>query len=113
MSTTASPLATASTSADSASTPPTGGLLEGLSLGGGAVVLAGLTAAWSGRAVNAAHSRGVRQQDNWSHLLPIAELAYNNAQHASTGQTHLWANYGFHPRFDIALPTISKNPAAK
>ena len=38
------------------------------------------------------------QQDNWHDLLPLAEFAYNNAQHASTQVSPFYANYGFHPR---------------
>ena len=37
------------------------------------------------------------QQDDWQELLPLAELAYNNSIHASTGKTPFFANYGCQP----------------
>jgi hypothetical protein len=39
-------------------------------------------------------------QDNWSDLLPLAEFAYNNSVHRSTGVSPFFVTYGFHPRFD-------------
>jgi hypothetical protein len=39
-------------------------------------------------------------QDNWSDLLPLAEFAYNNSVHRSTGVSPFFATYGFHPRLD-------------
>ena len=53
------------------------------------------------------------QQDNWVDLLPLAEFAYNNSLHASTGVTPFFANYGLHPRFNISLPSDSVNPSAE
>ena len=53
------------------------------------------------------------QQDDWVDLLPLAEFAYNNSLHASTGVTPFFANYGLHPRFNISLPTTSMNPSAE
>lgn len=44
-------------------------------------------------------------QDNWESLLPLAEFCYNNNVHESTGTTPFFANYGYHPRFDIETPT--------
>jgi hypothetical protein len=41
------------------------------------------------------------QQDNWDHLLPFAEFAYNNALNASTGITPFYANKGYHPAITI------------
>ena len=38
------------------------------------------------------------EQDNWARLLPMAEFAYNNAKHASTGYTPFELNCGYHPR---------------
>lgn len=42
-------------------------------------------------------------QDDWAALLPMAEFAYNNARHSSTGLTPFYANYGRHPRSDVAI----------
>jgi hypothetical protein len=41
------------------------------------------------------------QQDNWDEWLPLAEIAYNNAEHSSTSHTPFYANYGFHPSFEV------------
>ena len=38
------------------------------------------------------------EQNDWARLLPIAELAYNNAKNASFGHTPFELNYGYHPR---------------
>ena len=38
------------------------------------------------------------EKDNWTRLLPMAEFAYNNAKHASTGYTPFKLNCGYHPR---------------
>ena len=35
-------------------------------------------------------------QNDWAHLLPIAEFAYNNAKNASTGYTPFELNFGYH-----------------
>ena len=37
------------------------------------------------------------QQDDWEHLLPLAEFAYNNTQHSATSVTLFFTNKGFHP----------------
>jgi hypothetical protein len=41
------------------------------------------------------------QQNDWDEWLPLAKLAYNNAPQASTGKSPFFANYGYHPSFDI------------
>lgn len=53
------------------------------------------------------------QQDNWPELLPLAEFAYNNTVHSSTGQTPFFALTGSHPRwtFEAVIPCPT-NPAA-
>jgi hypothetical protein len=43
------------------------------------------------------------QQDNWSDLLTMAEFAYNNTISSTTGLTPFFANYGYHPRFEMLL----------
>lgn len=40
------------------------------------------------------------QQSSWSDLLPLAEFAYNNAEHTATKMSPFFANYGMHPRAD-------------
>jgi hypothetical protein len=47
------------------------------------------------------------QQDNWKQLLPIAEFYYNNTQSETTRVTPFYANYGYHPRFEPDLGSIS------
>jgi len=41
------------------------------------------------------------QQDNWVDLLPLAEVAYNNAPSATTGVSPFFANKGYHPNISI------------
>jgi transposase InsO family protein len=53
------------------------------------------------------------QQDDWLDLLSQTEFAYNNITHASTGINPFFANYGFHPRFNLEIPRDSVNPSAK
>ena len=38
------------------------------------------------------------KQDNWARLLPMAEFAYNNAEHASMGYTPFKLNCRYHSR---------------
>src|SRR5690349_9920878 len=53
-------------------------------------------------------------QDNWYSLLPIAEFAYNNSVHSSTGFSHFFLNFGHHPRFNFCSsnPASSYNPGS-
>lgn len=41
------------------------------------------------------------QQDDWHSLLPLAEFAYNNTPHSSTGVTPFFANKGYHPHLTV------------
>ena len=38
------------------------------------------------------------EQNDWTHLLPMAEFAYSNAKNASTGYTLFELNCGFNPK---------------
>lgn len=49
------------------------------------------------------------QQTNWSTLLPVAEFAYNNTVHSSIKITPFFANLGYHPRFSVIVPRVSKD----
>ncbi len=53
------------------------------------------------------------QQDNWLALLSQAKFTYNNTAHASTGISLFFANYGFHPRFNLEIPGDLVNPSAE
>ncbi|MBW0466722.1 hypothetical protein O181_006437 [Austropuccinia psidii MF-1] len=39
-------------------------------------------------------------QDDWHTWLPLAEFAYNNAEHQSTKKSHVFTIYGRNPSFD-------------
>ena len=51
------------------------------------------------------------QQDDWEHLLPLAEFAYNNTQHSATSVTPFFANKGFHPRLEVSLNSVPSESA--
>jgi len=40
------------------------------------------------------------RQDDWVTWLPIAQYAYNNSTHASTGTSPFFALYGYHPQLE-------------
>ena len=50
-------------------------------------------------------------QDDWYDLLPIAEFAYNNAEHSSTRQSPFIVNYGYSPAIDINQLTMPSQRA--
>ena len=41
------------------------------------------------------------QQDNWSELLPLMELAYNNALSITTSVSSFFANKRYHPNITV------------
>jgi hypothetical protein len=47
------------------------------------------------------------QQDDWVSLLPLAEIAYNNALHSATGVPLFLTNKGYHPSLKIGTHTVS------
>jgi hypothetical protein len=53
------------------------------------------------------------QHDDWLALLSQTEFAYNNTSHASTGVSPFFANYGFHPRFNLEIPGDLVNPSVE
>src|SRR6266481_5830288 len=46
------------------------------------------------------------QQDDWVHLLPLAEFTYNNTTHSATSVTPFFANKGFHPKLKVSLDSV-------
>ena len=54
-----------------------------------------------------------KRQDDWAGLLPLAEFAYNNACHSTTGFSPFYATYGYHPSVSFLIPTTSMVPAAE
>lgn len=50
------------------------------------------------------------QQDDWVQWLPLAEFAYNNADHASTGTSPFRANYGFDPPLELQVGLSDSRP---
>ncbi|MBW0465415.1 hypothetical protein O181_005130 [Austropuccinia psidii MF-1] len=51
-------------------------------------------------------------QDDWHTWLPLAEFAYNNAEHSSTKQSPFFTIYGRNPRFDL-IHISQDSPAGK
>ena len=52
------------------------------------------------------------RQDDWEDYLDVAEFAYNNREHTSTGVSPFFANYGFHPVFTTVPTTLQPSSAA-
>ena len=54
------------------------------------------------------------QQDNWSSLLSLAEFSYNNAYQSTIKCSPFYANYGYHPTFNLDIRQAHLSaPAAK
>ena len=51
------------------------------------------------------------QQDDWNHLLPLAEFTYNNTQHSATSVTPFFANKGFHLKLEVSLKSVPSESA--
>ncbi|GAA6045532.1 hypothetical protein JCM8097_003958 [Rhodosporidiobolus ruineniae] len=48
------------------------------------------------------------QQDDWQDLLPLAQFVYNDTTHSAIKCTPFFANYGYHPTFQVKFnPTDS------
>ena len=50
------------------------------------------------------------QQDDWHEWLPLAEFAYNNADHTSTGVSPFKANYGYDPNMAVERGATVADP---
>jgi hypothetical protein len=44
------------------------------------------------------------EQTDWLELLPLARFAYNNSKTTASGHSPFYANYGYHPSSDTAIP---------
>ena len=53
------------------------------------------------------------QQDNWKHLLPLAEFTYNNTQHSATSVTPFFTNKGFHPKLKVSFESVPSKVCMK
>ena len=51
------------------------------------------------------------QQDDWKHLLPLAEFTYNNTQHSATSVTPFFTNKGFHLKLEVSLESVPSESA--
>jgi len=51
-------------------------------------------------------------QNDWYHLLPLAEFAYNNSVTNAHGMTPFFANYGYHPQTEWLKEREVQNPGA-
>ena len=52
------------------------------------------------------------QQDDWVDYLALAEFSFNNSVNSSTQQTPFYANFGYHPTFDISISERTTNPSS-
>ena len=50
------------------------------------------------------------QQDDWHHWLSLAEFAYNNSDHTSTGVSPFKANYGYDPTMEVEHGASAAEP---
>lgn len=50
-----------------------------------------------------------QQQDKWGEFLDLAEFAYNNAQHSTTGVSPFVAAYGYSPAMDLPDQVHARN----
>jgi transposase InsO family protein len=53
------------------------------------------------------------EMDNWVHLLPIADFAYNNSVTSTTGLLPIYANYRYHPIASNPMAMAIYNPSSK
>ena len=53
------------------------------------------------------------QQDNWLDFLSLAEFSHNNKISSTTGMTPFFANYGFHPRWELMPAPDAPKPNNK
>jgi len=51
-------------------------------------------------------------QDDWYHLLPLAEFAYNNSVTNAHNMTPFFANYGYYPQTEWLKEREAQNPGA-
>jgi len=51
-------------------------------------------------------------QDDWYHLLPLAEYAYNNSITTAHDMTPFFANYGYYPQTEWLKEREAQNPGA-
>jgi len=51
-------------------------------------------------------------QDDWYHLLPLAEYAYNNSVTTAHDMTPFFANYGYHPQTECLKEREAQNAGA-